>query len=226
VRDVNELRDDKSRVTSGAQAQANAMDRDRPVTPGDPNANSPWTGRTGKAYGDQLSPQATAAQFMADLAQDASEFLRQSGENFGSVVAALTILMQQIVMFWILLVSAFIVAANAIRAAIVAAVATGGAGIGAAMPAILAALLAFAGAAAQRMMLVTPAMVTYQNAQNIFRNNTNRRIQDLDIRLRNAPDVFHYRGKGAAQWPDPTQAATFPHVTQDRGGYRVTTEPH
>ena len=46
------------------------------------------------------------------------------------------------------------------------------------------------------------------------------------IRRSSAPGVFHYRGKGAPQWPDPTQAATFPHVTQDRDGYRVTTEPH
>ena len=29
------------------------------------------------------------------------------------------------------------------------------------------------------------------------------------------------------QWrADPTQAATFPHVTQDRNGYRVMTVPH
>jgi O6-methylguanine-DNA--protein-cysteine methyltransferase len=218
VRDVNELGDDKNRVTSAAEAQANAMDRDHPVVPADPNAHSPWSGRTGNAYGAQISPQAIAAQFMADLAQDASEFLRQSGENFGSVVAALTILMQQIVMFWILLAAAFFVLCVEIRAAIAAPQAT--------LPAALVALGAFAAAGAQRLMMVTPAIVTYQNAQNIFRNNTSRRIQDLDTRLNSAPDVFHYRGRGASQWPDPTQVATFPHVTQDRGGsYRVTTDP-
>lgn len=223
VQDVNELNADKSRVTSQAESQANAMDRDHPVVPADPNAHSPWSGRAGNAYGAQITPQASAAQFMADLAQDVSEFLRQSGENFGSVVAALTILMQQIVMFWILLAAAFVVLCYEIRAAVVAAAAGG---IAAALPAVLVALGAFAVAGAQRLMMVTPAMVTYQNAQNIFRNNTSRRIQDVDTRMSTAPDVFHYRGKGAAAWPDPTQAATFPHMTQDPAGYRVTTEPH
>jgi hypothetical protein len=219
VRDVNELGADKARVTSAAEAQANAMDRDHPVIPADPNAHSPWTGRAGNAYSAQVPPQATAAQFMADLAQDASELLRQSGENFGSVVAALTILMQQIVMFWILLAAAFVVLVYEIRAAILAPEAT--------LPAALIALGAFAAAGAQRLMMVTPAIVSYQNAQNIFRNNTNRRIQDVDTRRNTAPDVFHYRGKGAAQWPDPTRAATFPQVTQGAGGgYQVTTPSH
>jgi hypothetical protein len=210
VQRVTRFSEDKERVTSQAQADAKAQAPHGPVTPSDPNAHSPWSGLAGTAYSAQIMPQATAAQFVADLAQDTSEFLRQSGENFGTLIAILTGLMQQVVLFWIMVAAALIELVVGIR--------------GKSWPAVTWAIYTFALAMVQRLMLINPSIIAYQNAQQIFQNNTNRRMQDIDVRLSAVPDVFHYLAANSAHWPDPTLLAWYPHVVGDSSsGYRVTT---
>jgi hypothetical protein len=205
---VTRFNDDKEWVTSQAQADANAQNPNRPLVPGTPDTRAPWAGRAGSAYAAQIMPQATAAQFVADLAQDTSEFLRQTGENFGSLIAIMTTLMQQIILFWILIATAL--------AELVYGIVTGG-------TTISFAIYTFALAFVQRLMLINPSIIAYQNAQTVFRNNSNRRMQDIDVRLSAVPDVFHYLGANSAHWPDPTQLASYPNVVGDaRSGYRVT----
>jgi hypothetical protein len=214
VHRVTRFSEDKERVTSQAQADAKAHNPGWPVPPSDPNAHSPWSGLAGTAYSAQIMPQATAAQFVADLAQDTSEFLRQTGENFGSVIALLTTLMQQVVLFWIMFAAGIIELVVGLRAAMTPA----------GQATIAWALWTFAVAMVQRLMLVNPAVIAYQNAQQIFRNNANRRMQDINVRLSAAPDVFHYRAANSEHWPDPTLLAWYPHVVGDSSsGYRVTT---
>ncbi|GAA5185086.1 hypothetical protein GCM10023322_28040 [Rugosimonospora acidiphila] len=216
---VADINDDRARVTSEAEARANAMDRARAVGPVDPTQPAPWGGSAGRAYTTQIPAQATAAQFIGELADIAGELMRQTSENFHSLISALKNLMEQILMFWILLVASLIDLGYIVIDAIF-------------FPPVqlalaVSALVAFGATFTQRLTQVAPAITNYQTAMDNFHNNTNRRIQDLRNKLADAPDVFRYSGASSPQWPDPTHHGAFPGVTQSRGGnYELHVEHH
>jgi hypothetical protein len=174
---------------------------------------SPWAGLTGDSYKTALPGQLNAAQFMADLANDAVTMLRTTRGSYNdlfaslkswmwSAVAVVTALLLGLRRYW-----AAIAASLAVFVAVITA--TGGAATPAAVAwarGVTIALAALAAISLDRIMGISQSWVAINKNLDTLAAAVDSFGQVLNEKLTSPIGFVNGR------WPDPTQTAEFPNM--------------
>ena len=167
--------------------------------PVDVNRAHPWRGEAGRAYSSQIVHQATAAEYIASVADDTARFLTATGTAFAAMLAELIGLMVQARVQLILIIIGFSSVAFAILSG----------GVGFVWP-----LVTFIGAAAQRLTMLEPQVLKYKAAYERLNREIALGVEGLRTKLgAGVPAVF--RHEASHSWPDPTRYRSYPHVGVD-----------